>query len=563
MVRIAAYGSIVAAVGAGLFSCNLFSPTEDYRHAERYGPKSMVQEGKLCMRDSDWETAIDWFDMALDEDSSLSEAYFYKGKCILRLSDVDLNDVWTDINPNRPDTNSVPFLFTLPSGRSLDEDVTIRQDLRAYWRSVDPSATATSIPTLLDSVYLERKRMYDAVCSAIGLLEYIHYNPGKMDGEIVRKQYESDYLVEITVKAVLSLVDLNYNDSLEWGGEEQKAFRRLVQDIPSLEPDSMVLDSLKQISNDPKDINKAIDSLLLKLNQADTSYNNFHRELVEAEEETDAIDSDMAKPLGDIIGDLRRVAPFYYYNDFADNDSDWYDTDQNGRVDRMIWIDWDGDDMIDITANNTGHIGDDAHRQAYPAWYEDIDDADADYHRFIYKGPYTHEFIAGDWGVDEEILDGYDNDGDGLTDEDSRVAADSLDDDGDYYDTDPSEGDPEIDSSRHPMAWTSTADLSIDLTGGTGAWDTVHVDSLFAATYDSLYEAIYGINLFDPSARTAKYKIPVYRGRDYPGEFTGGDYGMDEEWFDGVDNDGDGLIDEDVGEAIPDSSLRQIIIQNQ
>ena len=43
-------------------------------------------------------------------------------------------------------------------------------------------------------------------------------------------------------------------------------------------------------------------------------------------------------------------------------------------------------------------------------------------------------------------------------------------------------------------------------------------------------------------------------------EFIGGDYGMDEEYYDGLDNDGDGLFDEDVGEIVPSVILRSIII---
>ena len=41
-----------------------------------------------------------------------------------------------------------------------------------------------------------------------------------------------------------------------------------------------------------------------------------------------------------------------------------------------------------------------------------------------------------------------------------------------------------------------------------------------------------------------------YNG-NYTGEFTGGDYGIDEEIFDGTDNDGDGKIDKDVNKIVP------------
>jgi hypothetical protein len=54
-------------------------------------------------------------------------------------------------------------------------------------------------------------------------------------------------------------------------------------------------------------------------------------------------------------------------------------------------------------------------------------------------------------------------------------------------------------------------------------------------------------------------KIRRYKGF-FAGEFSGGDYGLDEEWFDGLDNDGDGLVDEDIGERLPPVALRSAII---
>jgi hypothetical protein len=314
----------------------------------------------------------------------------------------------------------------------------------------------------------------------------------------VRKQYESDYLVEISVKTVLSMIDMNDNGKLDFDGTEEVAFKVLVQDIPSLDPDSMTLDSLKKISNNPQQINGKIDSLLISLGRADSSYDNFVLELDEAAEKTDKLDTTMASSLGDIIRKFSEVLPFYYYKDRVDNDDDYYDTDGDGVMEPMIWIDWDGDDRIDINplTGPDEYIGDSVHMRNNPTLYEVIDEAGADYRRYRYKGGYTYEFIGGDWGVDEEIMDGKDNDRDNLTDEDTRTVADTLDDEGNSADT-------------IPLIWTdSDNDLFIDD--------------------------------LEIQAGTSSY--------------------IDEEWYDGVDNDGDGEVDEDVGERIPPESARAAII---
>jgi len=273
-----------------------------------------------------------------------------------------------------------------------------------------------------------------------------------------------------------------------------------------------------------------------------------------------------------MIKDFNKILPYFYYDDFADNDGDSYDSDSNGVEDRMIWIDWDSDGMIDVDQAGTMHIGDSAHIKANPSYYAVVDPTDEDFQRYKYNGPYTYEFIGGDWGIDEEILDGEDNDGDSLVDEDTRISADTLDDDGDWYNTDAS---PAIDTltaihpnSYHPMNWVSTDNFTLEITGT--LWDSVSVDPEYTFLHntdgvDSLdHYPIYNFPgyLGYPGNFDWPDSIAIYQGRDTLTqlEFKGGDYGIDEEWYDGLDNDKDGLYDEDVGELLPPESLRDELI---
>jgi hypothetical protein len=221
----------------------------------------------------------------------------------------------------------------------------------------------------------------------------------------------------------------------------------------------------------------------------------------------------------------------------------------------MIWIDWDGDDMIDVFDPSDPttvemHIGEAAHMNHtdYNRFYQYVDSradtSTARFQRYRYTGPYTWEFIGGDWGIDEEILDGEDNDLDGIPDEDTRIHADTLDDDGDWYNTDTT---PLRDDVYNPMVWSSSDNLDVDIAGA--GIDSVAVNPLFLATFSLVLEEI-------PSM------LPRYTGTHANGgDFTAGDYGLDEEWYDGYDNDNDGLVDEDVGERLPPIGLRDALIQ--
>ncbi|MBD3318150.1 MAG: hypothetical protein GF344_20395 [Chitinivibrionales bacterium] len=629
-------GLLVGVIISFCPKCNVFgvfSPTDHDRILERYGPEALVQEGMIKMRSQEWREAYDLFHRATTADPAhLSEAWFYKGKCILRLYNVDLRQVWDEINPDRENDDAVPFLYQPPEGKNLT-------DSTAEPFYVEIHGVVDTAYTLVDSAFLERKRIYDAMSQAVKCLERIHYDRDNlMDGRITREQYESDYLIEISVKSMLGVIDHNHNDTLDYHSEERDLFRIMCADMPNL--DELKFDSLKTISNDPKEINSSLDLILGTVNKADTSYNNFHEELVRAaEKEPDAgLRTDMGANMGDMISDFKNILPYFYYNDKKNND-EVYDTviegsvvrrprfcntdttgegqwrrsrgyppdSEVGRVDRMIWIDWDYDDKIDVYENDLYHIGDPDHMNQFDQYYTEIDSPGADYKRYVYTGPHTYEFIAGDWGVDEEIMDNWDNDQDGLTDEDTRIVADTLDDDGDYVEmtlgrtfdintTTPSNKKLWLWGNGpyrfHPGEPFSASDVGTVLTDAhgtkfkvisfidSGAVQAVIDPELNTGGYDprvmpdSLGKTVViraewpGHHVLDPVVWVDQNNNGVIDGVDatapsYNNEFIAGDWGIDEERFEGMDNDGDGLVDEDVGEYLPPAALRDFIRQNQ
>lgn len=536
-------------IPAVFFSCNIFGGM--HRDPEKYGAEALVLEGKRLMQEKDWTGAQKMFQQARGMKNTLSEAYFYEGKCILRINSVDLNQVWGEINPQGElaKQKNVPFLYNPPAGKKVKDKLPSQFTLTI-------NGVAYSADTLIDSVFLQRKRIYDAVSQSIRFLDTINIRATQMDGAIKREQFESDYLVEVSIKTILGIIDINKNDTLDYYtdftskkfSQERNAFRILCLDIPSL--DSMDFDSLKSISKNPKDIKKNLDSILSTLNKADSSFNNFKIDLINGQKQKPDLDTGMANNLGKMISNFKKILPYFYYNDFINNDRDYWNTNNNRTIDRMVWIDWDLDKKIDIYRPDTSvhaHIGDSLERLNHPEYYDTtgvgIDPDNKKDKRYKYRGPYTFEFIAGDWGVDEEIMDGKDNDQDGFVDEDTRVAADTLDDDGDFYKRD-----------SLPMVWrdTVTPDFLITINDNLH-WDTVSVSLEFRTLYTDIYKTFLNKELPENLRR--------YKGTPPKGEFISGDYGLDEEWYDGLDNDGDDLIDEDVGERLPPVERRLELIQ--
>ncbi len=209
--------------------------------------------------------------------------------------------------------------------------------------------------------------------------------------------------------------------------------------------------------------------------------------------------------------------------------------------------------------------------------------------------PVHSDWIGGTAGVDEEMLDGVDNDYDGLTDEDTRNLP-GFDDDGDavlktcmvykncpdgalptpeqWHDT-PIPGNnkcPDIDSLvappannprqncigalenrlylahqgllQFPNSPVHASDSLKHYYAAAGAEpDPICIENYenFPASFRSLWT--------DAEANLAcEFRHLWIAPRPPRSEWTGGTLGIDEEKLDGVDNDGDGWVDEDVGQ---------------
>ncbi len=136
-----------------------------------------------------------------------------------------------------------------------------------------------------------------------------------------------------------------------------------------------------QVDEDPPEKGTPIDDDMDKAKAANDGLDNDHDGKLDSDDPDEGLNED---PL--------------------DDDGDWIDLNRNGIQEPMIWRDKDGDGKFGYEdLNNNGY-------------YDTGDRFDF----YDINGNYHKEYISGDYGVDEELFDGIDNDGDTIIDEDLR-----------------------------------------------------------------------------------------------------------------------------------------------
>ncbi len=188
------------------------------------------------------------------------------------------------------------------------------------------------------------------------------------------------------------------------------------------------------------------------------------------------------------------------------------------------------------------------------------------------------DWLSGTFGIDEEMLDRRDNDLDGLRDEDTRNAVGMDDDDDSAIDLE------HLGQEIIPMQWKDVSthvnqcpdiDTTIAMIPGNprrgclGSLENrLHLARTASDSLPKLYspfpdqisdaDCLDDIEKLDPEFLAAEnytqiekntactYKHIWIAPRPPHSEWSGGVLGVDEEYLDGVDNDGDGWVDEDV-----------------
>jgi hypothetical protein len=138
-----------------------------------------------------------------------------------------------------------------------------------------------------------------------------------------------------------------------------------------------------RIDEDPPEKGTPIDDDMDKAKSSNDGLDNDHDSLVDDEDPEEGLNEDQ-----------------------MDDDGDWIDMNNNGIQEPLVWRDKDGNGKFGYEDNPKN-----------PNGYFDAKDRLEFYDD---KGNLIQEYVSGDYGVDEELYDGIDNDGDTLIDEDLR-----------------------------------------------------------------------------------------------------------------------------------------------
>lgn len=136
-----------------------------------------------------------------------------------------------------------------------------------------------------------------------------------------------------------------------------------------------------RIDEDPPEKGTPIDDDMDKAKSSKDGLDNDHDGLIDEDDEEEGLNED-----------------------HLDDDGDWIDLNRNGIQEPMIWKDKNFNDKFDFEDTNGNNY---------------FDTGDELYFEDEQKNK-IWEYVSGDYGVDEEIYDGLDNDGDTLIDEDLK-----------------------------------------------------------------------------------------------------------------------------------------------
>ena len=219
-------------------------------------------------------------------------------------------------------------------------------------------------------------RMYQA-----NVVIHVDLEPIKLlqtHGPIVYNDIKYDYTLAVLIEAILSLRDTNGDGYID----ENDINLNFLWGPNGLELDLEELWDL--LNEDPGAINNLLGGGLDLMRVALLLFPDLFGE--DSPYDTAELDS--------LMNEIADGLEIFFIDDGEDNDGDWFDTNEDGEQTPMEWTD----------LNWNGTIDDDS---GVPLpWH--------------YDGPYTGEFTGGDYGVDEEEIDGFDNDGDTIVDEDSH-----------------------------------------------------------------------------------------------------------------------------------------------
>ncbi len=489
------YLVLIVLVVAG---CNLFSPfapSDISNNADQ-----LIIDGKDLFSQNRYSEAAKKFKAATAIDTSKSEAWFWHAKSTLRQYGITAITVKKIIDDAKGELNYVPLVCA-----PLDSILGCDTANCLCDTAGDLDDTTGCVYRQLRDKMDELDNIYYPNYIAYEDLKHIASKSSPMgigdanDKIIVDSMISYDYFLCATLVSIFQFLDtktqtvINGRDTVIDGDDGH-----ISPDIPQewdaftvvrrINPNKveLTLNDVLDISSNPFDINQNIRQSTDNLDgPAKNGINMFNHQINSVNAGNEAVDN-----LQNTLNQMSIKMKYYFYADSMDNDFDWYEipASANHRMDKMIWQDVNGNKTLDLEAtvwdtflvyrglvpNGDMHWTPDVpqargYRSGHllyseTGYYDTLASSERtirfnkDSLKQLFGDTVIHdwrnnviyldtvrlsrvttlpcgEWTAGDFGVDEELLDGKDNDGDGLSDEDTRNTM-GIDDDGDWFDTD-------------------------------------------------------------------------------------------------------------------------------
>ncbi|MBL8028745.1 MAG: tetratricopeptide repeat protein [Fibrobacteres bacterium] len=580
ITKILLFSFVVALFGVNC-GTNIFQAPDSMLETSAEG---LVQLGDRAKRNGNNELALEYYTRAIKEDPNLSDAWYLQAEMFL-LTAKPKPIMLPDLISELVSENSAKLPF-FPD--SSTKDSVLRYIEVPNVIGTVPYGRYDSLYDKLSDLYRPSMRAYNSLLRIYGdgTDTFKIATKGRYTKEIIR----IDFTMLSALRTAMISLDQNMDTVLDnsmhpVNNRERKLYKLMAGGLKNINSVNINVDSVKQLFDGPSDINGMIDNLIGAAGVSLNAITDTKNELAGAN-----IDSAKKAMMDDPQKQMQTIiakAGYFYYTDLKDNDSSYYKTPSSNSafVQKMIWIDTNGNDQIDWVDPNDNNVrwnlsdiiskirksptrkkgrtalGFNPSDSTYDSTYFTLKITPADTN-YIFKGTHGGEFVAGNWGIDEEQLDDKDNDGDGLKDEDTRMTSDTLDQDFDFIKID-----------------NRTSDATGNITSGKRSLDII--DSTLKYTAKLIWDDLDGDGKIDAPggghihidrafviANKAVIIAAINAGTTGYGEWKSGDWGIDEEYQDGRDNDEDGKIDEDgdvhrihLGEPTWNESQRANFIQ--
>jgi hypothetical protein len=394
-------GIIVSGMTVG--GCNIFAIfTPEAETAQDH-----YEKGLGFFFAKDFVKAEEEFRLAMTANPNDPNARYYHSKSFLYTNKITAIDLLNEVNKPAAERSKMPFFERTGAAGDVDAVVTRLQWVDKNNNSfVDQDEVTVETAPLTGYDYGFKTRLYQSNKVIIANLRPISDGVTDPSDEIGPTDVYLDLTLAYLLSAALLLRDTNQDGKIFGdkgpGVKEEDFYFDMSQGLNNLF--NLDMNNLSQLPDST--VNQMLTTISTLAAQGGSQLINFVGTLPGGEgASTAGLDTTKAN---EAIGQVGNTANLYQIRDGKDNDGDA--TGITGTAPQ--WIDTNTDTYIAKDANGDGKIQPDETEITWATWTDLNGDGFVNKGELVYKSGINSK-------IDEEFIDGVDNDGDGRTDEDA------------------------------------------------------------------------------------------------------------------------------------------------